>query len=130
MVLLFELILAKSVITKIWKKSFANDFQNNFLKHCEAEATGFSSKFCILIINFPFICVLSLPISVLLHLPFRAPEQALYLSILYLKLPIFFFSVSIPVLFLPPHTECIQKPGTPGVSLHSSVFIFLPSCQV
>lgn len=129
--LVFELILPELVIRKIWKKSFANDFQNNFLKHYEAEATGFSSKFCILIIHFPFICVLCLPISVLLHLPFCAPEQALYLSILYLKRPLFFFSVSIPVLFLPPHTECIQNLERPGVSLHSSVFfIFLASCQV
>lgn len=114
MVLIFEsLILPELVIRKNWEKCFANDFPNNFLKNCGEGATGFSSKFCILILLFPFICMLSLPTFMLLHLPCHALEQALYLNILYLKCPLFLFSMYIPVLLLPPHTECIQKQRDP-----------------
>lgn len=58
MVLVFEsLILPELVIRKNWEKCFANDFQNNFLRNCGAGATGFSSKFCIMILLFPSICM-------------------------------------------------------------------------
>lgn len=125
MVLVFEsLILPESVIRKNWEECFANDFQNNFLKNCEAGTTGFSSKFCILILLFPFICVLSLPISVLLHLPFHAPLPLYSLP----QMPTF---PLFHVLFLPPLTECKQKLESPGESLCSSVFfLFLRSCQI